>query len=104
MKSFNPVSKYRAFGTSRSLDSKEAASSDTNTPFFERLRYDRQSAADMLSISIRSLDYRISTGQIRARHDGNKVVIQHSELIRYARTDHPLPVRMPPESTTRSAE
>lgn len=99
MKSSFPVRKYRAFGTSRSLNGNGTASPDMqNAPFFEKLRYDRQTAADMLSISIRSLDYRISTGQIRARRDGNKVLIQHGELVRYARADHPHPVRIRPNS------
>jgi excisionase family DNA binding protein len=60
---------------------------------FDRLRYDRLSAAELLSISVRTLDYRISNGQIKVRRDGNKVLIPHSELVRYARADHPFPVR-----------
>lgn len=96
-----PVSKYHTFDKSRSLDSSGPVSLGTqNSLSLEKLRYDRQSAAEMLSISIRSLDYRISTGQIRARRDGSKVLIPHAELVRYARTDHPLPVRRTTKSST----
>lgn len=61
--------------------------------YLDRLRYDRHSAAEILSISIRTLDYRISSGKIKTQRDGNRVLIPRSELVRYARIDHPNPVR-----------
>ena len=61
--------------------------------YLDQLRYDRHSAAKILSISIRTLDYRISSGKIKTHREGNKVLIPRSELVRYARIDHPHPVR-----------
>src|ERR1700694_5293701 len=74
-------------GESRFGDERQ---SDT---YLNRLLYDRHSAAEILSISLRTLDYRISSGKIKTHRDGNKVLIPRSELVRYARTDHPDPVR-----------
>ncbi len=53
------------------------------------LLYDRKTAAYMLSISIRGLDYLISRGEIKTRRIGGKVLIPASELKRFAAADHP---------------
>lgn len=58
----------------------------------ERILYDRKSAAEQLSISIRSLAYYLSRGEIRFRKIGAKVLIPRSELIRFAKEHHPFPV------------
>lgn len=57
-----------------------------------RLLYDRCTAALMLSISQRTLAYYIADGTIRTRRIGRRVLIPHSELIRFARADHFGPV------------
>jgi excisionase family DNA binding protein len=57
-----------------------------------RLLYDRKSAAKMLSISIRSLAYLLSRGEIRFRRIGSKTLIPHSELVRFARGHHTGPL------------
>lgn len=49
-----------------------------------RLLYDRKEAARQLSISIRSLDYLIANKILTTRLKGKKVLIPHSELVRYA--------------------
>jgi hypothetical protein len=64
-----------------------------NPPATQRLLYDRRAAAGQLSISIRSLDYLIAQGQFSTRRVGKKVLIPHSELVRFARGNHTSPVR-----------
>jgi len=54
----------------------------------ERLLYDRKSAALQLSISVRSLDYLISKKELAVRRMGKKILIPHSELVKFARKDH----------------
>jgi len=56
------------------------------------LLYDRKKAARMLSISIRSLAYLLSRGEIHFRRIGTKTLIPHAELVRFARGHHPEPV------------
>ncbi len=58
----------------------------------ERLLYDRRTAARMLSISIRSLAYLLSRGEIRFRRIGSKTLIPRAELLRFARGHHPSPL------------
>jgi excisionase family DNA binding protein len=53
-----------------------------------KLLYDRKTAAVALSISVRSLDYLISGGQLKTRRIGRKVLIHRSELKRFAQGDH----------------
>ena len=58
----------------------------------ERLLVGRREAAQMLSISQRSLDYLVANKQLHARRIGSRVLISVSELQRYARADHPEPI------------
>jgi hypothetical protein len=58
-----------------------------------RLLYDRKQAAAQLSISVRSLDYLIQQQQIATRRIGKKVLIHHTELTRFARGNHTVPIR-----------
>lgn len=57
-----------------------------------RLLYDRKTAAKMLSISLRSLAYLLSRGEIHFRRIGSKTLIPYSELVRFARGHHPTPL------------
>jgi hypothetical protein len=52
-----------------------------------RLLYDRPEAAFQLSMSVRSLDYAIAAKKIGTRRKGGRVLIPHSELVRYASTN-----------------
>jgi len=54
-----------------------------------RLLYDRKEAARQLSISLRSLAYLLSKGEIHFRRVGSKTLIPHSELVRFAKGHHP---------------
>ena len=55
----------------------------------EKLLVGREEAALMLSISKRSLDYLIASGDIAVRRIGTRVLIQAQELERFARGNHP---------------
>jgi len=57
-----------------------------------RLLYDRKSAALQLSISVRSLDYLIARQALSTRRIASKVLIPHSELVRFARGQHTGPI------------
>ena len=59
----------------------------------EKLLYDRRSAADALSISLRSLDYLLAGKQLRFRRIGKKVLVPAAELRRFASADHVGPIR-----------
>ena len=53
-----------------------------------RMLYDRKTAALMLSISVRSLDYIIAGRQFETRRIGKKVLITHASLVRYSQGNH----------------
>jgi hypothetical protein len=61
----------------------------------QRLLHTRREAAAMLSISVRSLDYHIEHARIRVKRHGASILIAHSELIRFAKENHPDPVSAP---------
>jgi excisionase family DNA binding protein len=54
-----------------------------------RILHDRESAAEQLSISVRSLDYLVANKKLGIRRIGKRVLIPHSELVKFARADHP---------------
>ena len=53
-----------------------------------RLLYDRKTAARLLSISVRSLDYIIAGKGLDTRRIGRKVLVTHASLVRYASGNH----------------
>ena len=55
----------------------------------EKLLVSRQEAAAVLSISQRALDYLVANKQLQVRRIGSRVLIPRSELLRFARADHP---------------
>ena len=59
----------------------------------EKLLYSRRDTAEALSLSIRSIDYLITTGRLTARRVGGKILIPASAVRRFAREDHPDLVR-----------
>jgi len=59
----------------------------------EKLLYSRRDTAEALSLSIRSIDYLITTGRLTARRVGCKILIPASAVRRFAREDHPDSVR-----------
>jgi hypothetical protein len=61
--------------------------------YVEKLLYSRRDAAVALSLSIRSIDYLITTSRLAARRVGGKILIPASAIRRFAREDHPGSVR-----------
>jgi hypothetical protein len=59
----------------------------------EKLLYSRRDAAEALSLSIRSIDYLITAGQLTTRRVGGKILIPAGAVRRFAREDHPQLVR-----------
>jgi len=55
----------------------------------DRLLVGRSEAAQMLSISKRSLDYLVANKHISVRRIGARVLIPMADLKRYSRVDHP---------------
>jgi excisionase family DNA binding protein len=53
-----------------------------------RLLYDRKTAAEQLSISVRSLDYLIANRKLDTRRIGKKVLVPYAELKRFASANH----------------
>lgn len=53
-----------------------------------RMLYDRKTAAQQLSISVRSLDYMLASRQFETRRIGKKVLITHASLVRFAQGNH----------------
>ena len=61
----------------------------TDKPTITKILYDRKSAAFALSISTRSLDYLIGNKALNTVRLGSKVMIAHSELVRFSKKNHP---------------
>ena len=53
-----------------------------------KLLFDRKSAAIVLSISVRSLDYLIARGEFDTRRIGRKILISAGSLKRFAAGNH----------------
>jgi hypothetical protein len=59
----------------------------------EKLLYSRRDTAEALCLSIRSVDYLITTGRLSTRRIGGKILIPATAVRRFAREDHPELVR-----------
>lgn len=57
----------------------------------EKLLYTRKQAAELLSISLRQLDYLIAEGQLASRRVHRRRLIPRLALEQFARRDHPVP-------------
>jgi hypothetical protein len=54
-----------------------------------KLLVSRKMAAEMLTISIRKVDYMIADGRLLTRKIDNRVLIPVEEIHKFARSDHP---------------
>jgi excisionase family DNA binding protein len=55
----------------------------------EKILVSRTEAAQMLSISVRGIDYLVATKRLPCRKIGSRVLIPVVDLRKYARGDHP---------------
>ena len=54
-----------------------------------KLLVSRKAAAEMLSISVRGVDYMIAAKRLSTRRIAKRVLIPVDEIRRFARSDHP---------------
>ncbi|HEY0701167.1 MAG TPA: helix-turn-helix domain-containing protein [Candidatus Acidoferrales bacterium] len=59
----------------------------------DKILFSRDEAAGMLSISVRSVDYLLARGELRAVRKGRRLLIPRTELERWAKKDNPQPIR-----------
>jgi len=57
----------------------------------ERLAFNRSEAAQMLGVSVRTLDTMLARKEIRGRRIGRRIVFPIEELRRFLAKDHPVP-------------
>lgn len=53
------------------------------------LLVDRRTATRILGLSLRTLDYLISSGELKPRRIGRRVLLEYRSLQAFARRDHP---------------
>lgn len=63
--------------------------SKVKLPTQAKLLVGREEAAELLSISVRSIDYLIATRRMSTRRIGTRVLIPMEDVRRFARLDHP---------------
>jgi excisionase family DNA binding protein len=59
----------------------------------EKVLYTKREAAQLLSISLRSIDYLIFSQQLPARRIGRRVLVHRDSIEQFARRDH-ISIRM----------
>ena len=57
----------------------------------EKFAVSRFEAAEMLSISLRTLDSLLARGELRGKRVGRRILFPLAELDRFLKRDHPLP-------------
>ena len=60
-----------------------------SVPPESKLLVSRKAAAEMLTISIRKVDYLIADGRLLTRRIDNRVLIPTEEIRKFARSDRP---------------
>ena len=61
-------------------------------PINEKLLVGREEAAEILSISVRSVDYLLANKRLTFRRIGARMLIPVADLHKFARADHPEPI------------
>jgi excisionase family DNA binding protein len=70
-------------------NTKKKATAGTDVASDAKLLVGRDEAAQLLSISRRSLDYLVANRRLATRRIGSRVLIPMADLRRFARGDHP---------------
>ena len=75
--------------TRRRQSGKRKPPAPASLPPDAKLLVSRKMAAEMLTISIRKVDYMIADGRLLTRKIDNRVLIPVEEIYKFARSDHP---------------
>ena len=62
--------------------------SDSRMLTSDKILYTKREAAQLLSISLRSLDYLIVSQQLQTRRIGRRVLLHRDSIEQFARVDH----------------
>jgi excisionase family DNA binding protein len=54
----------------------------------QQLLFSKKSAARILDLSVRTVEYLLASGQLQSRRAGRKVLIPKASLVRFAGRDH----------------
>jgi hypothetical protein len=73
----------------REKNEKRKPPNRANVPPDAKLLLSRKEASEMLSISIRGVDYMIADGRLPTRRIANRVLIPTEEIRKFAQSDHP---------------
>jgi hypothetical protein len=84
-----PNSKPRACHPPRQKSQNSKSPAKTKLLPDAKLLVSREETAQMLSISIRGVDYLIATKRLSTRRIGTRVLIPIEDVRRFARSDHP---------------
>ena len=84
-----PESANRKPRTRRRQSRKRKPPAPASLPPDAKLLVSRKMAAEMLTISIRKVDYMIADGRLLTRKIDNRVLIPVEEIYKFARSDHP---------------
>lgn len=74
---------------SKRKNGKRKPPAEATAPPLLKLLVSREEAAEILSISLRSIDYLVATGRLSNRRIGTRVLIPVEDVRRFARSDHP---------------
>jgi excisionase family DNA binding protein len=55
----------------------------------QKILFTRAEVAEMLSLSVSTVDVAIARGMLRARRNGRRVLIERREIEKFSRADHP---------------
>ena len=89
---FPAALRYIAYESSTHMNISKKPETQTPPDREPRLLYSRKQAAYQLSDSLRIIDYKLASGQLRYTRQGGRVKISHAELLRQAAIDDNTPV------------
>lgn len=84
-----PDSGGQNFIASKRTDRKRKPPVKATVPGHAKLLVGREEAAEILSISVRSVDYLLANKQLSSRRIGSRMLIPVADLQKFARKDHP---------------
>jgi len=84
-----PDAGVQKLDVSKQRNGKRKPPAEAKVPVHAKLLVSREEAAEILSISVRSVDYLVATGRLSPRRIGTRVLILLEEVRKFARVDHP---------------